>query len=196
MRREAVLDAAESLFLSKSFEATTLNDVVKKSGGSLATIYKLFGTKEQLLVGVLSRQGPSGVNIVRNVRRQSLPPSELLRTILTRLRRRFLNDRAIAMTKIIIAQSLVDPGFSSKFGDQSMELLYDEVTDLFREWQQSGIAITNSPASLASAFLSILMFEMFVKSIAADLTFERSDEQIEEEFQMFLRAIGLANDAP
>lgn len=43
-----MLDAARGLFLTKGFAATSLDDVVAKSGGSLTTLYQLFGNKEGL----------------------------------------------------------------------------------------------------------------------------------------------------
>ena len=47
-RRRAILDAAAALFLERGFADTSVGDVVKRSGGSLATLYSLFGSKEGL----------------------------------------------------------------------------------------------------------------------------------------------------
>ena len=48
-RRDAMLDAALELFLERGYGAISLTDVVKRSGGSLATLYELFGGKLGLL---------------------------------------------------------------------------------------------------------------------------------------------------
>ncbi|RYD43145.1 MAG: TetR/AcrR family transcriptional regulator, partial [Sphingomonadales bacterium] len=45
-RQSAILDAAESLFLEQGYERTSLAEIVKTSGGSLATLYELFGNKQ------------------------------------------------------------------------------------------------------------------------------------------------------
>src|SRR3546814_2798082 len=47
-RRKAILDAAESLFLDQGFDRVSLAAVVGQSGGSLATLYELFGNKQGL----------------------------------------------------------------------------------------------------------------------------------------------------
>ncbi len=47
-RRKAIMDAAKALFLSKGYAATTLEEIVTASGGSLATVYQLFGNKQGL----------------------------------------------------------------------------------------------------------------------------------------------------
>lgn len=48
IRYEKILNSALELFLERGFENTSLSDIVAKSGGSLATIYKLFDNKEKL----------------------------------------------------------------------------------------------------------------------------------------------------
>jgi TetR/AcrR family transcriptional repressor of mexJK operon len=47
-RKQAMLVAARDLFLAKGYAATSLDDVVAKSGGSLTTLYQIFGNKEGL----------------------------------------------------------------------------------------------------------------------------------------------------
>jgi AcrR family transcriptional regulator len=52
-RREAILAAGRELFLEKGYSATSLADVVGRSGGSLATVYELFGNKRGLFEAIL-----------------------------------------------------------------------------------------------------------------------------------------------
>src|SRR3546814_13764796 len=53
--RKAILDAAESLLLDQGFDRVSLAAVVGQSGGSLATLYELFGNKQGLLRAVIER---------------------------------------------------------------------------------------------------------------------------------------------
>ncbi|MGE0639262.1 MAG: TetR/AcrR family transcriptional regulator [Thermoanaerobaculia bacterium] len=52
-RRQAILEAARDLFLERGFEKTSVSDVVRRSGGSLATLYALFGSKEGLFEAIV-----------------------------------------------------------------------------------------------------------------------------------------------
>src|SRR3546814_3090605 len=54
-RQSAILDAAESLFLEQGYERTSLAEIVKRSGGSLATLYELFVNKQGLLRAIATR---------------------------------------------------------------------------------------------------------------------------------------------
>ncbi|AFL68395.1 TetR/AcrR family transcriptional regulator [Sulfurospirillum barnesii] len=51
-----IVDVAHRLFLDKGYENVSMQDIVKVSGGSLATLYKHFGNKSQLLIYVLEQK--------------------------------------------------------------------------------------------------------------------------------------------
>lgn len=52
-KEEIILKVALELFLEKGYENTSLNDIVKVTGGSLATIYKKFENKNNLFLKAL-----------------------------------------------------------------------------------------------------------------------------------------------
>ena len=52
-RREQIVAAAERMFLKQGFAKTSVNAIVREAGGSLATLYAEFGTKEALFESVL-----------------------------------------------------------------------------------------------------------------------------------------------
>jgi len=51
-RRQALIDAARSLFISKGYASVSLDEVVRVAGGSKSAIYQYFGNKEGLLAAV------------------------------------------------------------------------------------------------------------------------------------------------
>jgi AcrR family transcriptional regulator len=53
-RRTAMLRAATEAFLNGGFETTTLDDVIGRSGGSRATLYREFGDKEGLFAAIVA----------------------------------------------------------------------------------------------------------------------------------------------
>ena len=52
-RRADIIDAARSLFLSKEYEKTTMQDVMESLGIAKGTIYHYFNSKEELLEAVV-----------------------------------------------------------------------------------------------------------------------------------------------
>jgi AcrR family transcriptional regulator len=52
-RRLAMMEAGAKLFLERGFEGTSVSDIVRQSGGSLATLYSWFGSKEGLFEAIV-----------------------------------------------------------------------------------------------------------------------------------------------
>lgn len=52
-RRQAILDVAEELFRDKGFELTSMSEITARVGGSKATLYSYFTSKEELFLEVM-----------------------------------------------------------------------------------------------------------------------------------------------
>ena len=108
-RRVAIVDAAESLFLEQGYERTSLAAIIKRSGGSLATVYELFGNKQGLLRAVVERARDMGDIGSGMCERES--GAEMLREFAYRLSEHMTAPRSIALMRVVIAESLRDPEF-------------------------------------------------------------------------------------
>ena len=53
-RRGAIMEAAKELFLTRGYAATSLEEIIAVSGGSLSTVYQLFGNKQGLFQALVS----------------------------------------------------------------------------------------------------------------------------------------------
>jgi AcrR family transcriptional regulator len=56
-RRLAIMDAAEKIFGEKGFDLTSMDDIALQVGGSKATLYGYFSSKEELFIEVMRRFG-------------------------------------------------------------------------------------------------------------------------------------------
>lgn len=54
LRQQKILEIAENLFMTKGYAGTSVNEVVRLSGGSLNTLYRYFGNKLGLFEAVLT----------------------------------------------------------------------------------------------------------------------------------------------
>ena len=55
--RTAIIEAATRVFLENGFEKTTMSDIATQLGGSKATLYRYFSTKEDLFLEAMSALG-------------------------------------------------------------------------------------------------------------------------------------------
>ena len=56
-RRNAIIEAAIRVFLEHGFEKTTMSDIADELGGSKATLYGYFSSKEELFLEAMSTLG-------------------------------------------------------------------------------------------------------------------------------------------
>jgi AcrR family transcriptional regulator len=52
-KRDGIVDAAMAVFLEKGYEAASMSDIARRAGGSKATLYSYFASKEALYVEVM-----------------------------------------------------------------------------------------------------------------------------------------------
>lgn len=53
LKREAIIAAAKDLFFSEGYDQTSMNDIVARVGGSKATLYSHFSSKDELLLALV-----------------------------------------------------------------------------------------------------------------------------------------------
>lgn len=56
LRREAILDVAQSVFLEAGFAAASMSSIAARCGGSKSTLYNYFGSKEDLIRAYVERR--------------------------------------------------------------------------------------------------------------------------------------------
>ncbi|NWG52821.1 MAG: TetR/AcrR family transcriptional regulator [Hydrogenophilaceae bacterium] len=80
-RRRAFLDAAADAFLEHGFEAASVNEIVRRAGGSLATLYQQFGSKEQLFQAAVEERVSRAIAPMVHAADHNLPIRQGLQAI-------------------------------------------------------------------------------------------------------------------
>ncbi|WP_299308340.1 TetR/AcrR family transcriptional regulator [uncultured Croceicoccus sp.] len=195
-RHDAFIEAARALFAEKGFEATALSDVVKQAGGSLTTLYKLFGNKDGLLAAVVLRAPDSGEQIVTSVAALDLPLDEKLRVLAQRLSAHMLDPGTMAMWRIVIGRSIEDPAFAQAFHEALLYKLRTRLAQLFSEVEAGGQSLAAPPALLARVFFSIVFHEFQIEAITGGPHFASGALDLDERVDFFLRGAGIVPAAP
>ena len=166
-RRGAILDAAEALFLEQGYDRTSLAEIVKKSGGSLATLYDLFGNKQGLLHAIASRWGNEArCQPAECMAMADLSNVELLRGYAHRQCDRMRSPRAVALMRMLISESLRDRDFALQIYRDLHIPAIDELATMFAEWAAAGEAEIDDPEAAAKLLLSIIMGDSMLHVLA------------------------------
>lgn len=76
VRINEILNAADQLFFSKGYQATTINDIAKKVGVAQGMLYYYFNSKEEVLETLLNRHITALVTEIQTIYQQDITPSE------------------------------------------------------------------------------------------------------------------------
>ena len=83
-KEKEILDAAEKVFAQYGFRKTTIGDIVREAGVARATVYKYFGTKDEIFMAALEREFGEILAAVRGAIPREGTAREQLRAALLR----------------------------------------------------------------------------------------------------------------
>lgn len=191
-RRRALVEAARSLFIERGFERTTLADVVDRAGGSLSTLYKLFGNKGGLLAAVVQERVRSNEDMLAQIAESELQPAAALHKLGEQLGEQLFDPERIALSRIVIAYSLEDADFGAMFYRETLLRSKHTLTRLFELWRDRGIGIKGEPAMLAEVFLGVFVFEVHSEAISHGTISRTLTGKLKDKIDFFCQGAGLS----
>jgi AcrR family transcriptional regulator len=120
-RKAQILDAAAQVFAEKGFHAATTREIADAADVSEGTIYNYFGSKEDLLLGIVARLGDvelRAMGIAPDLLEQALAVD--LRDLLAgvfRERQAFVL-RNQSMLRAVLSEILVNQEFAARYNEQ------------------------------------------------------------------------------
>ena len=152
-----MIEAAESLFLEQGYDATSLAAIVKRSGGSLATLYELFGNKQGLLRAIMELRDEQDRCPGYGADCAITAPSEMLRGYAHRLYAHVTSRRAIALKRIVITEALRDPDFARTLYEDIHLPSVRELARILAQLNEDGRAEIDDPMAAAGLFFAVVM---------------------------------------
>jgi AcrR family transcriptional regulator len=153
LRRERFMAAGEQLFLSKGYPGTSVNEIVRVAGGSLATLYGEFGSKEGLFAEIMRRR----VGAVFDSAAASSPKEKNVRAALlalaTRLLDSILREDTIALYRMSISEGARFPELRTAILQASLPAFLKSVGTVLIELK---LATRKNCAERAEEFLSLV----------------------------------------
>lgn len=186
-RQSAILDAAESLFLEQGYERTSLSEIVKRSGGSLATLYELFGNKQGLLRAIATRWCDEVMlRSIGDEATRSLSTVDILKSYAHRQSELMESPHAVALMRMLISESLRDHEFAMQIYHDLHVPALKELVELFAEWAATGKADIDRPEAAARLFFDIVVGDSMLSMLMGIEDEWLDPEQIDWRLQPFL----------
>jgi AcrR family transcriptional regulator len=152
IRRESILEAAHDLFIEKGYDATTLNDIVGRSGGSLATLYEMFEGKPGLLRALVADRCSSISEAIDRAVSSQRPPQQALREIAEYMFDKIIDPKAVALFKAAIAQ----PELGRKLYEAGPANGQAKVADYLALQAKNGHLVIEDPLQAAQMYFQMM----------------------------------------
>lgn len=150
-----ILDAAEAEFMTSGYEAASTNRMVAAFGGSKATLFRYFPTKQALLEAVIRRITARGQARVSGVVGQEDDPSAWLTTFVTQVLSWILGEDALFLGRLGIAEGHKLPTLSGVFHATAGAPLQRQLAEQLERWTRDGRLACDDPAADAQRLFDL-----------------------------------------
>lgn len=195
-RRCTIVAAAWAEFREQGFERTTMASINVRAGGSKATLYSYFASKDELFLAALEHGlQESSDEWFRELAGPGPLPEQLLRFARSYMASRLLPDM-IAIERILVAEAdrsnIFEVVRAKSFLKRRM------IADLLEPEMAAGRLRDTDPIRAAIHLLALVEADLLDRHLHGDksITPEMIDEQIHFGVEAFLRAYAPTGDVP
>lgn len=160
-KHQAILEAATTVFLSKGYSGTSMDDIAKLAAVSKQTVYKHFADKEKLfseIVLATTDRIDGMIDLVAAVPADA----DALEENLTRLARQFLaaltRPQVLQLRRLIIANADTFPELGAAWYEQGFERVLVTLSETFRQLADKGLLRTDDTMLAAHHFAGLLLW--------------------------------------
>ncbi|MFM2044230.1 MAG: hypothetical protein RLY86_2806 [Pseudomonadota bacterium] len=191
-RRQAMLDAAAQLFFEMGYERTSVNEIVRRSGGSLSTLYQLFGSKEGLFEVMVQERCAAILEPLTTPDLPAKPPLDALRALGLRFMQVIYCPDALALVRTVHGEGLKFPGLAESYFRNGPDFAIAKVAEYLGDLHRRGLIHCPDPLFAASAFYMTLHGELFFRVLAGTRPIPTAEEilaQVERAVDLFWRSV-------
>jgi TetR/AcrR family transcriptional repressor of mexJK operon len=167
-RRDRFLDVATEVFLQHGFEAASLQEIVARAGGSLATLYRLFGNKEGLFRAVIERKAATAFGEVSVPALAGREPEDVLFDLGTRLLDLILSKDAFGVHRLLIAEGARSPQLREIFLATAPLRIYGALADYLKEQTAAGRLAVDDCHLAAVQFLEMVKGNYYMRGLLGE----------------------------
>ncbi|TCM32433.1 TetR family transcriptional regulator [Novosphingobium sp. ST904] len=154
--RDALLAAAASIFFEQGYEATRIDDIIERAGGSKRNIYEEFGSKEGLFAAIVTERAERALSALAmdEIRARSL--EETLRLFGRQLMDSYMSKALLGVFRIAIIEHVRFPFLIRRFYDLGPGLASARLAELLLEAQRRGDLREGDCAMAADHFVAMI----------------------------------------
>ncbi|KAA5843870.1 TetR/AcrR family transcriptional regulator [Pseudomonas chlororaphis] len=190
-KRQAILEAAKTLFLSNGYANTSMDAVAAEAGVSKLTVYSHFNDKETLFsAAVMAKCEEQLPTLIFE-----LPAGMPIESVLLNIGRGFHllinSEESLNLHRLIMALGSQDPKLSQIFFEAGPQRMVQGMERLLTRVDQSGALRIDKPRNAAEHFFCLLKGAANFRLLygcGEPLSDEAAEEHVREVVGLFMRA--------
>ena len=190
-KREAILEAAKSLFLSLGYANTSMDAVAAAAGVSKLTVYSHFTDKQTLFCSAVMATCQIQLPDLLFEYPEGVPVEDVLLNIARGFQALISSDEAVKLSRLIMAQGSLDPSFGEYFYEAGPKRVLAGMEGLLREIDARGLLRIDNPLSAAEHFFCLIKGApdyRLLLGCAGPLEGQAAEAHVQEVVGVFLRA--------
>lgn len=191
-RREHILAVASEIFAREGYGVSSMSSIAALLGGSKATLYKYFTSKEELFHAVMQRKCEAVIGPLEQLAGSSPDPATLLlafgKIFLTRL----CQPDAIVIHRTVHAEAERFPEVARTFFSYGPDAAYAVLTPALARFHAEGVIDCPDPRLAAEQFLAMVRGDLHLR-VSSGLITPPGEAEIERQVNhavgIFVRGI-------
>lgn len=164
-RREHILDVASHVFIEEGFGATSMSMIAVRLGGSKATLYKYFPSKDSLFREVMSRNCERVLAPLHDLEVSGSDPEKLLFDFGVAFLEAIFQPQAIEIDRMVHAEGARFPELAMTFFELGPDVSYAELAKALHSFASKGIIRCPDTLLAAQQFLGMIRGDLHYRVV-------------------------------
>ncbi|MCW5622725.1 MAG: TetR/AcrR family transcriptional regulator [Burkholderiales bacterium] len=143
-RKRALLVAARAMFLEQGYERTNINELVRRAGGSMATLYRYYGGKAGLFEAMMDEVREELLGPLTRLGSMEDPPEVFLTRLAEALLRLNVSQEGVGFYRVMVAEAYKFPELQAAIGRGFGMLTYHLTSYLDRQVAAGVLELSDS----------------------------------------------------
>ncbi len=191
-RRENILAVAAEAFALEGYGITSMSTIAARLGGSKATLYKYFTSKEELFQAVMQRKCEAVIGPLEELADTSRDPAALLHAFGKIFLSRLCQPDALVIHRTVHGEGQRFPEVARTFFAYGPEAAYSVLTPALARFHAEGLIDCPEPRLAAEQFLAMVRGDLHMR-VSSGLIAPPSEAEIERQVShavgIFVRGI-------
>jgi AcrR family transcriptional regulator len=163
LRSERFLDAATDAFLENGYRRASLSGIVRRAGGSMSTLYRVFGDKEGLAHAIIERHMATVTARLQGLSLSGLPPERALQQVGENILDASISRESLLVHRIVIGEGRDFPELRDWFFAHAVMPAQAILTDYLENEIAAGRLALRAPAVASSQFFMMIFGELIIR---------------------------------